>query len=148
MLGYHRLEAKSVASNYMIVTAASAGLTLLVSTTIVIGPSFVQSNVPAIEQVSAIRQAVAVVPSAERMVMHYTSPVRADDMAVAEIQKKLKIAYAVGGVTTGLFLLFTAFAIMNVVNFAIWLPTLPALIGIMAMAGAHIERLERRRQSV
>jgi hypothetical protein len=32
--------------------------------------------------------------------------------------------------------------LINLVNFAIWLPAVPALLGIMAMAGAQIEKLE------
>jgi hypothetical protein len=63
---------------------------------------------------------------------------------VATILQKLRLAYTIGALAIVTLVLFIAFAVTNFINFAIWIPAIPALIGLAAMAGAHIERLARR----
>jgi hypothetical protein len=61
-----------------------------------------------------------------------------------EIQVRIKTAKVVGGGAILVLVLFILLSLFNVMNFAIWLPAVPALIGLIAMLGAQIERLERQ----
>jgi hypothetical protein len=65
-----------------------------------------------------------------------------DAAFLAEITHRIAIARAFGLVAIGLFVLFIILAVANVVHFALWLPALVGLVGVMIATGAQINRLE------
>jgi CHASE2 domain-containing sensor protein len=55
---------------------------------------------------------------------------------------KVRIAYITGTAAAVAVTLLALLSLFNIIHFAIWLPAIPALVGVMATAGAFITRLE------
>lgn len=135
-------------TSYSVTLAASAGLTLLIATTSASQhqPTVHIGVVPIEQSRYPMVASPTVLTMGSEISFRTLNPIITEAPYIpfmSQDKAKLRIAQAVGGAATIALILFITFSVINFVNFAIWLPAIPALIGLMATAGAYIERLER-----
>ena len=134
--------------SYVVTVAAVVGLALFIQTTPVQQQSIAEGAVTGTAQTVVVASVASVsAASPESMTASASTATVMDIVRSTNARKKMIIAQMIGAFAIGTLLLFLVLSLVNVISFAIWLPAIPPLIGLLAVAGANFVRLERQYQS-